>query len=96
MASSIVRVSVSEAARLFGVSTKTIRDAIKLQQLRYIVVNGRYKINFESLVKWSQQNKRRKNKLNQEGIGQYIDKWNISTIKYSPRPPAADREEDIE
>ena len=36
-----VRVSVSEAARLFGVDQHTIRRAIKRQELRYIVVQSR-------------------------------------------------------
>lgn len=85
----IIRVSVSEAARLFGVSSKTIRQAIKEEELRYIVVAGRYKINFISLVEWSQQSTRRKNKFANEGIGQYIDKWKIKNKKYSPNPKIA-------
>ncbi|MEK7532789.1 MAG: helix-turn-helix domain-containing protein, partial [Patescibacteria group bacterium] len=51
----IIRLSVSEAARLFGVNPQTIRRAILDNELTYIVVAGRYKINFESLVKWSQK-----------------------------------------
>ena len=82
-----VRVSVSEASRLFGVSTKLIRDAIKNQEVRYIVVRKRYKINFESLVQWSQKTVRRSNKLAAQGIGQYVETWRISSTKYSPRPP---------
>jgi len=80
----IVRVSVSEAARLFGVSTKTIRQAIKGEELKYIVVKGRYKINFSSLITWSRQSTRRSNQLDNQGIGQYIDQWKISNKKYSP------------
>lgn len=79
-----IRVSVSEAARLFGVDSNTIRRAIKSQDLRYIVVQGRYKINFESLVKWSQNRVTVKNKMEKKGIGQYVDKWKISAKKYSP------------
>mgnify|MGYP003983921831 FL=1 len=59
-----LRVSVSEAARLFGVSTKTIRTAIKNEDLHYIVVNGRYKLNFDSLIKWSQLSTRRHTQFN--------------------------------
>lgn len=80
----IIRVSVSEAAKLFGVSTKTIRQAIKKEELKYIVVKGRYKINFTSLIQWSQQSTRRSNLLQKQGLGQYIDKWKISNKKYSP------------
>jgi excisionase family DNA binding protein len=87
MNENIIRVSVSEAAKLFGVSTKTIREAIKAQELRYIVVNERYKINFESLVQWSQKNKRRAAKLERQGIGQFVNQWQLTAPKYSPRPP---------
>lgn len=83
----IIRVSVSEAAKLFGVSDKTIRQAIKNQEIKYIVVSGRYKINFVSLVEWSQKSTRRKNLLRQQGLGQYVDQWKIRNTKFSPRPP---------
>jgi len=72
-----IRVSVSEAARLFGVDQHTIRRAIKRQELRYIVVQARYKLNFESLVEWSQNRVTVKNKMEQKGIGQFVDKWKI-------------------
>lgn len=80
----IVRVSISEAARLFGVNAQTIRRAIKNEELTYIVVAGRYKINFESLVRWSQQKTTVRNKMNKGGIGQYVDKWKINNKLYSP------------
>jgi len=80
----IIRVSISEAARLFGVNPQTIRRAIKSQEITYVVVAGRYKINFESLVHWSQQKTTVKNKSEQKGIGQYVDKWKISNTLYSP------------
>lgn len=80
----IVRVSISEAARLFGVNAQTIRRAIKNEEITYVVVAGRYKINFESLVKWSQEKTTVKNKSNTRGIGQYIDKWKINNKLYSP------------
>lgn len=82
-----IRVSISEAARLFGVSTKTIRQAIKNDEIIYIIVNGRYKLNFRSLITWSQASTRRRNLLSKLGFGQYVDKWKISNLKYSPRPP---------
>ena len=80
----IIRVSVSEAARLFGVSSKTIRQAIKNEELKYIVVKARYKINFSSLIEWSRQSTRRSNQLDSQGIGQYVDQWKIKNKKYSP------------
>ncbi len=82
-----VRVSVSEAARLFGVNARTIRRAITGGALRYIVVRNRYKIAFPSLVEWSQSQPGLRRKRDQGGIGQWIDQWKIRNIKYSPRAP---------
>ncbi|OGY42550.1 MAG: hypothetical protein A2Y67_02365 [Candidatus Buchananbacteria bacterium RBG_13_39_9] len=88
MDNNIIRISISEAARLFGIDTKTIRRAIKTQEIRYIVVRGRYKLNFESLIKWSQRKVTIKNKSEKQGIGQYVEKWKISNKLYSPNPDA--------
>ncbi|MFA6104988.1 MAG: helix-turn-helix domain-containing protein [Patescibacteria group bacterium] len=82
----LIRVSISEAARLFGVNSQTIRRAIRSQEVTYVVVSGRYKLNFESLVKWSQRHTTVKNKLLKKGIGQYVDKWKIKNPLYSPNP----------
>lgn len=82
----MIRVSISEAARLFGVNAQTIRRAISAQEVIYVVVAGRYKLNFESLVKWSQRHTTVKNKLQKRGIGQYVDKWKIKNPLYSPNP----------
>ena len=82
-----VRVSVSEASRLFGVSQKTIRRAIQSGELRYIIVRNRYKITFISLVAWSQRSIRIQRKRDQNGIGQWVDQWKIRNLKYSPRSP---------
>jgi len=82
----MIRVSISEAARLFGVNAQTIRRAIRDQEITYVVVAGRYKLNFESLVKWSQVRTTIKNKLANKGIGQYVDKWKIKNPLYSPNP----------
>lgn len=90
----IIRVSVSEAARLFGVDTKTIRRALSDNKLKYIVVQGRYKINFESLLEWSQTKATTKNKLSGVGIGQYVDKWKIKNKHYSPNPATLEDKND--
>ncbi len=88
----IVRVSISEAAKLFGVNTQTIRRALKSQEITYVVVAGRYKLNFESLVRWSQQKTTLRNKSNTHGIGQYVDKWKISNTLYSPSAKSINKE----
>ena len=85
-ADQVIRVSVSEAARLFGVNTQTVRRAIRSQEVTYVVVSGRYKLNFESLVKWSQRHTTVRNKLEKRGIGQFVDKWKIKNPLFSPNP----------
>jgi excisionase family DNA binding protein len=90
----IIRLSVSEAAKLFGVSQRTIRRAISNQEITYIVVQGRYKIHFESLLKWSQQTTSTRNKRDQQGIGQYVAQWKIRNKLYSPNPKIFDAPED--
>lgn len=82
----IVRVSVSEAARLFGLNPRTIRRAITANELTYIVVRGRYKVNFESLVRWSQKKPSIGKKRDSGGIGQYVNQWKIRNTLYSPNP----------
>lgn len=82
----MIRLSVSEAAKLFGVNSQTIRRAIASQEITYAVVAGRYKINFESLVKWSQKHTTIRNKMISRGIGQYVEKWKIKNPLYSPNP----------
>jgi excisionase family DNA binding protein len=90
----IIRVSVSEAAKLFGVSTRTVRRAVAEGHLGYVVVRGRYKINFESLVKWSQGRPTVRNKLASTGIGQYVEHWKIRNKLYSPNPKLVTQKED--
>lgn len=82
----IIRVSVSEAARLFGVSMQTVRRAIAEKEVVYVVVGNRYKINFESLVTWSQRSTTVKNKTERRGIGQFVQAWRIRNTRYSPNP----------
>ncbi len=87
-----IRLSVSEASKLFGVSTRTVRRAITDGSVTYIVVQGRYKITFDSLLKWSQDTTTVRNKLAKTGIGQYVDQWNIKNKMYSPNPKSLDEE----
>lgn len=88
----MVRVSVSEAAKLFGLSAQTIRRAIREQDIRYVVVRGRYRIAFESILEWSQRQTTTRNKLQKQGIGQYVDRWHIRNKLYSPNPGMVTRD----
>ncbi len=83
-----IRLSVSEAAKLFGVSPRTIRRALADGDITYIVVHGRYKLSFESLLKWSQATTTVRNKLAKAGLGQFVDRWKIKNRLYSPNPEA--------
>ncbi|RLC36906.1 hypothetical protein DRH27_04525 [Candidatus Falkowbacteria bacterium] len=70
-----VLLSVSEAAKIGGVTDKTIRRAIQAKKLNYKIVNNRYQIDLTSLIKYLYTTTKLKNKLNINGIGQYIEKW---------------------
>lgn len=67
--------SVSETAKLGGVTTKTIRRAISSKLLTYKVVKNRYLIDWQTMLIFLFSNKKLRNKLDQKGIGQYIEKW---------------------
>ncbi len=82
--SDIIRLTPSQAAQLFGVNERSIRRALATSELRYIVVQGRYKINFEDVVRWSQKMPSRAQKRDEQGIGQYVAKWKIKNPKFSP------------
>ena len=70
--------SVSEAAVVGGVQTKTIRRTIKAGTLRYKIVSNRYLINFKTLIFFLQSNTKLKNKLDEHGVGQYVAVWDMS------------------
>ncbi|MBI4135533.1 helix-turn-helix domain-containing protein [Candidatus Uhrbacteria bacterium] len=89
----MIRLSVSEAAKFFGIEQKTIRRAIKAGDVRYVVVRGRYRITFESLLDWSQRRPKVRNKLSTQGVGQYVGQWKIRNRLYSPNPATLDKGE---
>ena len=89
--SELIRLSISEAARLFGINPQTIRRAIRDEEITYVVVLGRYQLNFESVLKWSQNNNKLKNKMAQKGIGQFVDRWKIVNKLYSPNPKSVNK-----
>ncbi|MFH1255425.1 MAG: hypothetical protein V1667_03080 [bacterium] len=70
-----VWLSVSEAAKIGGVQTKTIRRAIQFNHVKYKIIGNRYLIDLLSLINFLNTKTKLKNKLNQFGLGQYVDKW---------------------
>ncbi len=73
--SKIIWLSVSEVAKLGGLSTKTVRRAIESGQIKFKVINNRYQINMTTAIKFFLSSQKLKNKLNSEGIGQWVDAW---------------------
>jgi len=67
--------SVSEAAKLGGVQTKTIRRAIQYNYVKYKIISNRYLIDFPTLITYLHTKTKLKSKFNQFGLGQYVDKW---------------------
>lgn len=67
--------SMSEAAKLGGVQTKTVRRAIKSNSVKFKVKNNRYLIDLASLIVYLHIKTKLKNKFNQLGLGQYVEKW---------------------
>ena len=94
--SDVIRLTISEAAKLFGVNPQTIRRAVKDQEVGYVVVRGKYCLNFESVLKWSQKKATVRNKFASRGLGQYVDKWKIKNPLYSPNPKLIKNKEDSE
>jgi hypothetical protein len=67
--------SISEGAKLGGVKTKTIRRAIQSKTLKYKINGSKYFVELSSLIIYLHTKTKLVNKLNQYGIGQYIEKW---------------------
>ena len=67
--------SVSEAAKIGGVNTKTIRRAIQAKGVKYKIINNRYLIELASLINYLATTTKLQNKMQEHGIGQYILKW---------------------
>ncbi len=70
-----VWISLTDAASLGGVQSKTLRRAIKLNKVKYKITHNRYSVEFESLIFYFFSTTKLKNKFTQLGIGQYIDSW---------------------
>ena len=70
--------SISESAKISGLSTKTIRRAIFAKKLSYKIIKNRYFINLRSLLVFIHSKAKLRNKFYFNGFGQYIDKLIIN------------------
>ncbi len=68
-------ISVSEAAKLGGIQTKTVRRAIKSNLVKYKIIGNRYLLDFKSLIVYLYAKTKLKNKFTKLGLGQYIKEW---------------------
>jgi hypothetical protein len=69
--------TISESAKFSGVNNKTIRRAILGKTIKYKVVKNRYLVELGSVLNYLQTNKKLLNKLNYNGLGQYVEKWRL-------------------
>lgn len=77
--------SVSEAAKLGGVSDKTIRRALKLDNLlKFKIVKNRYAIDLASLFSFLQKDLKLENKFKTQGLGQYSESLEKKQNKNNP------------
>jgi len=67
--------SISEAAKIGGVTTKTVRRAIQSENIKYKIYKNKYLVGLRSLVIFLNSNTKLRNKLKFNGIGQYIKEW---------------------
>lgn len=67
--------SVSEAAKVGGIQNKTVRRAIKSHSIKYKIIGNRYLVDVASLIQFLHSTKKLENKLNEYGLGQYIEQW---------------------
>ncbi len=72
-----IPLSISECAKIFGLSEKTVRRAVKDSEIPYMVVKGRYRILFADMLGWSQLRPRLQHSRDERGVGQYVVKWQI-------------------
>lgn len=75
--SNLFLLSIKEAETLSGISSISIRKAIKAKEINYSLDNGKYKIDFNDLLTWCYLSTRRKNVFNTAGIGKFVNSWNI-------------------
>ncbi len=68
-------VPISMAAKFGAVHAKTLRRALQDRQIRYKIAGNRYLLDFGSVLRYLHSKTKLRNKLNQEGLGQYIAKW---------------------
>ena len=68
----IIWLSISEAAKIAGVNTKTIRRALK-KNLKFKIQKERYLIDCSALLVYVRSNKKLLNKFYEHGAGKFLE-----------------------
>ena len=71
-----LKLTISEAAKLVGVDALTIRRALKKNEIRHLVIAGRYKIDLADLLVWVRTKSSVVKKMTEHG-SQFVEKWKI-------------------
>ena len=88
---------ISEAAKLAGVSAKTIRRAVKeTEGLSFRIINGRYYVELLSVVEFLEKSTKLSNRLNTFGLGQYVKEYNRKKEEEEEEEEEENKEEENE
>jgi hypothetical protein len=74
-ASNPIWLTMAEAAKLGGIQKRTIKRAVRAGAIRYRIVESRYQVDLRATLLYFLSKKKLWNKLNEFGIGQYIEEW---------------------
>jgi uncharacterized protein with von Willebrand factor type A (vWA) domain len=67
--------TMAEAAKLGGIQKRTIKRAIRAKAIKFRIVESRYQVDLRSTLLYFFSKKKLWNKLQESGIGQYVEKW---------------------
>ena len=70
-----IYLSPSIASKLFGISERSIRRAIKNNELPVLIQQARYKIDLKDILSWAEKMPNRIAKRDELGIGQFVEEW---------------------
>jgi len=80
--------TVSEASKIMGANTKTVRRAVQDNLIKYKIIGERYFIEMRSLLVLIFSRTKLINKFYEIGLGQYVEKWRNEEALKKPKSPA--------
>jgi uncharacterized protein with von Willebrand factor type A (vWA) domain len=67
--------TMAEAAKLGGIQKRTIKRAIRAKAIKFRIIESRYQVDLRSTLLYFFSKKKLWNKLQESGIGQYVEEW---------------------